>query len=378
MESRRLVAEPKQSGIICIGMSRSNLQVELAVVASLLLHLLLFGTWQNRHVLSQLPLFSALARAFHSMYQPLDRTQPPTQTVTFIEVSEPDRQPERREPGRTFMETTDAQVTGEEPKEAKYYSDKSTVAANPENPTGETGDTPYLDGTETRVMSTENVPPQPAAVLPAPSLPPPAVAQPQPAIPPQPEPPKDKPAEEEPKEIADQGSKLPEEKKLAMLDREIPAPAAPPAPATPPPDSNVPQTSRPVPVPPTSGRDIVAVKSRIVATGAFRSGIAAFNVAASPFGAYDQKIIRAVQSRWYALIEKYAIYERAGEVELNFQLYDDGTVHNMEVKENTAGEILRLYCEKAIVDSAPFDVLPDQLRTLIGKEPREVNFTFYY
>ena len=57
---------------------------------------------------------------------------------------------------------------------------------------------------------------------------------------------------------------------------------------------------------------------------------------------------------------------------------DDGTVRAMETKENTAGQILALFCEKAVVDSAPFEPLPDRLRILIGNEPREVNFTFYY
>jgi hypothetical protein len=50
----------------------------------------------------------------------------------------------------------------------------------------------------------------------------------------------------------------------------------------------------------------------------------------------------------------------------------------MKVAENTAGQVLALFCEKAIVESAPFEPLPETLRLLIGKQPREVNFTFYY
>ena len=89
-------------------------------------------------------------------------------------------------------------------------------------------------------------------------------------------------------------------------------------------------------------------------------------------------IVRAVQSRWFALIEQNGLYERGGQVTLHFQLLDDGTVQAVEVKENTAGQILALFCEKAVVESAPFEPLPDNLRVLVGKEPREVNFTFYY
>jgi hypothetical protein len=72
------------------------------------------------------------------------------------------------------------------------------------------------------------------------------------------------------------------------------------------------------------------------------------------------------------------LYERAGTVTVHFNLLQDGSVQNMEVKENTAGQILSLFCEKAVVDSAPFAPLPENLRMLIGEDPREVNFTFYY
>ena len=63
---------------------------------------------------------------------------------------------------------------------------------------------------------------------------------------------------------------------------------------------------------------------------------------------------------------------------LHFYLLADGSVKQMEFKENSAGEILGLFCQKAVVDSAPFAPLPENLQMLIGHDPREVNFTFYY
>jgi hypothetical protein len=125
-------------------------------------------------------------------------------------------------------------------------------------------------------------------------------------------------------------------------------------------------------------REMPSVKSRMTAVGAGRIGVGAFNIARSPFAEYDKAIIRAVQKRWYALIEQNGLYERAGTVTLHFNLMSDGSVKNMELKENTAGQILELFCEKAVVDSAPFLPLPENLRALIRNDPREVNFTFYY
>ena len=351
-------------------MIRRYWSTEVALLLSLMLHALAFGTWQYRQALGRLPLFHQLARLLSVYNTPVRRStaHAPT-TITFVQT--PARE---SEPARTFMETDDSQVTGEQPKDAKYYSDRSTVAANPVNPTGKQGETPYLEGTETRMMSTETVSPQPGAgqshlppSAPAPPSPPaseakndvkPVVEQPKPEV---------------PKVTASEGLKVIEEQKVAMAPREIAEP--PPSPPTPAASAKPSYVASPGS---SSNREIGATKSRLVATGISRTGIAAFNVEQSPFGAYDKAIIRAVQSRWYALIEQNGLYERSGQVTLHFNLMADGSVVEMKTEENSAGVTLGLFCEKAIVDSSPFDPLPDKLKMLIGNQPREVNFTFYY
>jgi len=121
-----------------------------------------------------------------------------------------------------------------------------------------------------------------------------------------------------------------------------------------------------------------AARLRLVATGVSRSGVPAFNAGDSPFAAYDKAIIGTVQSRWYALAEQNPPYERSGKVALRFDLMPDGKVEGIETLENSAGDMLKRVCEKAIAESAPFDSLPDDLRKLVGNEPREVRITFYY
>ena len=101
-------------------------------------------------------------------------------------------------------------------------------------------------------------------------------------------------------------------------------------------------------------RELVVRKAHLTVAGVSRSGIAAFGVAESPFGAYDKKLIKAVQGHWYSLIDHYGIYESA------------------------QSRILSLFCEKAVIESGPFDPLTDELRALTRKEPREISFTFYY
>ena len=89
-------------------------------------------------------------------------------------------------------------------------------------------------------------------------------------------------------------------------------------------------------------------------------------------------MIFAVQSRWYAVLNEKRMDVHAGTVVLQFDLRADGSVANMVVKENSAGFDLGLYCEKAVVESAPFAPLPESLQRLIGSDAREIIFTFYY
>ena len=325
--------------MMAVGKMRRYLEPEIALVISLLVHALAFALCLYWVPISRLALVKPLVKLMSAPSLPARRTEPPVTTVTFVEV--PAAPPKPQRPNK-FMETEARQVTGAQPKQTEFYSDKPTVAANPSNPTGKSGDTPYLQGKETRLMSTATVNPQSGAgALPTPVAPPAAAS---------------------PKKVTEQGLTVVEEKKLAMAE---PPAAAKPAPV-------------PVALPTEAPREIAALRSKMDASGVAQMGIAAFNVAGSPFGAYDKAIIRAVQSRWYRLISQNGLYERTGEVTVNFDLLADGSVQNLSVKNNTAGQILALFCEKAIVDSAPFTPLPQDLRELIGGEPRDVNFTFYY
>jgi hypothetical protein len=374
-------------------MYREDLHIEIALLVSLLLHAFVFGSWQYRSTLSTLPGFSSLAKLIHVVHPPVKPAAPQVQTITFVEVDEPrakDR-PEKKQEAQRFMETDASQVTGEKPKDAKYYSDKSTVAANPNNPTGKQGDTPYLEGKETRVMNTMDVPTQSgvsAPVVPQPGSPgapgraaqpiPPARPQVAQTPPPQPQP---KP-QEQPKDVAPLGVKIVEEQQVAMA----PKPAVLPDVVTgsdvpiPPPPAEAGGGGAPAIVsePGVPGREIIARKAHLTVAGVSRTGVTAFNVEESPFGAYDKKIIRAVQSRWFALIDHYGIYESAAMVTVHFELLDDGQLKNVSTVNVEGKGILSLFCEKAILDSGPFDPLPDNLRALVGKEPREASFTFYY
>lgn len=347
--------------------------LRLAVLISVLLHELTVAGWTHREAFARFSFFRPFITMLSSSVQAHPKRKEPSEsTITFIETPAEQKPAPRIE--RSFIETDTSQVTGEEPKNARFYSANSTVAANPENPSGKVGDTPYLNGQETRLASTENVRPQPpgaaATPVPRPVTPPaaPPVA-PQPAAP--------KPVEPA-KELAETGLKVGEEKKVAVLEQ----PVAPPAAVMPTPSQPASQPTAPgMMAGSASPREIATAKSHATTFGVDRIGIAAFNVASSPFGAYDKELISTVQSRWYGVLtsnDKKRMDTHTGTVVLQFILRADGSVANMVMKENSAGEDLGLFCQKAVVESAPFPPYSDAMKQLIGDDAREINFTFYY
>ena len=109
-----------------------------------------------------------------------------------------------------------------------------------------------------------------------------------------------------------------------------------------------------------------------------RREMASLDTKATPFGAYDAALVEAISQRWFTLLDQreYASDSR-GKVVLQFRLHFNGRVTDMNVAENTAGEVLGLICQKAVLDPAPFATWPSDMRRTLG-ETRNIQFTFYY
>ena len=95
-----------------------------------------YGWWQNWHW----PAWVRSARLLTELMK--KKENPPQPRVVEVPLM--------------FVDVSPAQATVEPPKTAKYYSDKNSVAANPE-PVKDT-DTPKITGKQTQVVRTEDVP----------------------------------------------------------------------------------------------------------------------------------------------------------------------------------------------------------------------------
>jgi hypothetical protein len=225
--------------------------------------------------------------------------------------------------------------SAEAPDQTKYYSSQNSRAADP---TPGNKDVPQLNGKQTEIVKTETVlrpdfnksPPAP----PEPPEPPPAAARPGDLTLGKPDPSSssEKPRPRTVKEArAQQPSRLPG-----------------------------PQMKQP------GGMRRQAL-------------VPSLDVKATAFGAYDAALIEAVTQRWYDLLDSQQFsMDRTGKVILKFHLNYDGTITDMNVVQNTVGDLLGYVCQKAISDPAPFARWPGEMRREIGKNYREITFTFYY
>lgn len=262
-----------------------------------------------------------------------------------------------------FVDVDPSQEAAEPPKDAKYYSALNSRAANPD-PQVETM-APKIQGTQDRVPQTleRRVEPEPVPLAPAPKV---AEATPEPAAP-EPEPEVKQRTEEGPEDLA--LAKAPDEPREKLKpkppERMEPPKAAPPRPRR----------------LADARRQKGIAGERMKQTGGVKrfSMEPSLDVKATPFGSYDAKIIAAIQGRWYNLLDSRDFAANySGRVVLEFRLNSDGRVTAMKVSENGVTEILALLCQRAVQDPAPFEPWPADLRRIVGREYREVRFTFYY
>lgn len=253
-----------------------------------------------------------------------------------------------REAPLLFVEVNPDQAVAQAPKEAKYYSNKNAVAANPEAKLDT--DTPRITGTQKQVVKTEDVPREKFTPL-QPTKP---VA-------------KEKPAQEELKaKPAYTPGDLAMAKPEPTLRKEEGKDAQ------------------------TKPRTLAEARARQKLNQIFgqkmdqdggvarHRDIASLDTKETPFGDYDAELVEAISAHWYDLLDTrdYASDGR-GRVVIQFNLNYQGRITDLSIEENTVGEVLGFICEKAVQEPSPYKPWPIEMRRLLG-ETRHIQFTFYY
>jgi hypothetical protein len=308
---------------------RETRRLMWAFALSLAAHLLAWGGYEFGRAFNlwRAPAWLRLAEKIQKLPPPAQNSPPP---LVFVDVN-----PE--------------QATVEAPKNAKYYSDKNSRAANP-SARQETRQ-PKLNGTQTEVVKTENVrQPQFSKLEPTPDA---------------------RRAAQEQEESVPKPTLAPGDLTMASpnnVQRQTQGDAAQERPRT----LREAQARQPVNrLPGLEMRQNGGVQRQSVTTS--------LNVKGTPFGAYDAAFIEAVTQHWYNLLDsqRFAL-DRTGKVTLQFHLNYDGSITEMKILDNNVGSVLGYICEKAIEDPAPYQKWPSEMRLAFPHDYREVTFTFYY
>jgi hypothetical protein len=290
----------------------------LALVLSLGLHLFVWGGYEAGKQLGlsqRLHLPAWLHLVPKIKTGPLAVLQNNEEQLTFVEVAQP---------------------TTEAPQNTKYYSSQNSRAADP---TKGNKDVPQLKGKQTEVAKTENVPRPDFNKLQAAS--------------PAPRPNNANPVKQpgdltlgKPQDTKPQEQQRPRTLKQARAQQ---------------------------------AHQLPGVQMKQEGGTPRHALVPSFDVKATAFGAYDEAFIEAVTQRWYDLLDsRQFAMDRTGKVTLRFHLNYDGTITDMSVLQNTVGDLLGYVCQKAVSDPAPFALWPSEMRRDIGKNYREITFTFYY
>ena len=67
-----------------------------------------------------------------------------------------------------------------------------------------------------------------------------------------------------------------------------------------------------------------------------------------------------------------------GKVVLEFHLNSNGKITEMKTTETEVGAVLAVICQRAVLDPSPYAEWPSDMMREIGRNYREVRFTFYY
>ena len=112
--------------------------------------------------------------------------------------------------------------------------------------------------------------------------------------------------------------------------------------------------------------------------GVNRAGAIAVDAKFSNYGDYSQRMMEAIQSSWWALIDR-ARFESVsrGSVVIRFILCRDGSVVNAEILRTDVPQVMALACKDAVMAPAPFDHWREDMVALFGNE-QTVTITFHY
>ena len=112
--------------------------------------------------------------------------------------------------------------------------------------------------------------------------------------------------------------------------------------------------------------------------GVNRAGTIAVDARFSNYGDYTQRMMEAIQSSWWSIIERSRFESvTRGNVIVRFRLHRDGTVTDAQVLGTEVTRVMTLACKDAVMAPAPYDIWRADMVAMYG-ESDTVTINFIY
>jgi outer membrane biosynthesis protein TonB len=112
--------------------------------------------------------------------------------------------------------------------------------------------------------------------------------------------------------------------------------------------------------------------------GVNRAGTIAVDARFSNYGDYTQRMMEAIQSSWWSIIERSRFESvTRGNVIVRFRLHRDGTVTDARVLSTEVTRVMTLACKDAVMAPAPYDIWRADMVAMFG-ESDTVTINFIY
>ena len=112
--------------------------------------------------------------------------------------------------------------------------------------------------------------------------------------------------------------------------------------------------------------------------GVNRAGTIAVDARFSNYGDYTQRMMEAIQSSWWSIIERSRFESvTRGNVIVRFRLHRDGTVTDARVLSTEVTRVMTLACKDAVMAPAPYDIWRADMVAMFG-ESDTVTINFLY
>ena len=113
--------------------------------------------------------------------------------------------------------------------------------------------------------------------------------------------------------------------------------------------------------------------------GVSRAGSIAVDARFSNYGDYTQRMLEAIQSSWWSIIERSRFEGVSrGHVTVSFTLHRDGTVTDAKVLGSEVTRVMTLACKDAVMAPAPYDIWRADMVAMYGESDKvTINFIYY-